>query len=458
LKQGKVEEALPLLLQLHQSEPQDARVCLQLGVVYTQLQQLAKAADFYRAALRIDSTLLPAQRNLGTVLWFLNQKEESVRQFSGLLRTQPNDSVAHFYLGTFEYERNEFAKAKGHFDKAGDLASNNPEALPMVLETYLATKDTSGSDRMVSQLEVADTPNGELILQAGILLLRYDHYDQAVRAFEKLAALGSAKPETYILLAEAYDKQAKPEKAYTSLSKAIQLEPKSEDGYLALASFASAHQNNEFALKTVGQGLEMIPKSPKLLLQQGIIWALDGDLIQAEESFRQASLSDPRWNLPRLALGVSQLQASKPAQAATTFQQVAKEDPADYRPQYLYALSLIRSGAQEEVARRGEIIVALQRAVQLNPKDAESRVLLGQTYMSAGQPEPAIRELLKATELDPKNPTAHYQLGIAYRKQGKAALAQLQFRTFEELKVKLKNEETEERRALIQMLKVAKDK
>jgi len=311
---------------------------------------------------------------------------------------------------------------------------------------------------MVSQLEAAGRPNCELILQAGILLLRYDHYDQAVTALEKLAALGSTKPEAYILLAEAYDKQAKPEKAYTSLSKAIQLEPKSEEGYLALASFASAHQNNEFALKTVRQGLEMIPKSPKLLLQQGIIWALEGDLIQAEESFHEASLSDPGWNLPRLALGVSQLQASKLSQAATTFQQVAQEAPSDYRPQYLYALSLIRSGAQEEVARRGEIIAALQRAVQLNPKDAESRVLLGQTYMGAGQPESAIRELLKATGLDPKNPTAHYQLGIAYRKQGKAELAQQQLRTFEQLKVKLKNEETEERRALIQMLKVVKDK
>src|SRR5262249_42934682 len=52
LKQGKVNEALPLLLQLHKSQPQNSQVCLQLGLAYTQLQQLDKAVDFYTKVLK----------------------------------------------------------------------------------------------------------------------------------------------------------------------------------------------------------------------------------------------------------------------------------------------------------------------------------------------------------------------------------------------------------------------
>jgi len=457
LKQGKVNEALPLLLQLHGSQPQNSQVCLQLGMVYTELQQLDKAADFYRKALKINPEITPARRNLATVLWFLNRKQESVREFSSLLKMNPNDSVAHFYLGAFEFEQKQFLNARDHFAKAGDLAFGNPEAVPMVLETYLATKDTAVPLRMTGQLEQAQNPNPDLILQVGALLLRYERYEQATKTFEKLVALGSASPETYLMLADAYDKQDEPGKAYRALSKAIAIAPKSEDGYLTLASFSSAHHNSEFALKTVKQGLEQIPGSAKLVLQEGVLWALEGDLIRAEGSFRQASQMDARWSLPRLALGVAELQAGKLSEAAATFREAAKQDSADYRPEYLYALSLVRAAAQEDTARRPEIIAALRRAIGLNSKDAESRILLGQTYIAASQVESAITEFQKVIELYPGNPSAHYQLGIAYRKQGKHELAERQLHTFEELKTKLKEEENEERKALILMLKTVKE-
>jgi tetratricopeptide (TPR) repeat protein len=458
LKQGKVHEALPLLLQLHQSQPQNSQVCLQLGAVYTQLQQLDKAVDFYTKALKINPGITPARRNLATVLWFLNQKEESVREFSRLLKTYPNDSVAHFYLGTFEYERKQFLKARDHFARAGDLASGNPEAIPMVLETYLAAKDMTVPHRLMRQLEQAEKPNSELILQVGTLLNTYGVYDEAIKAFEKLTSANAAKPEVYLLLAEAYDKQGKPDDAYRALAKAIELEPNSEEGYLALASFSSAHHNNEFALKVVGQGLEKIQGSSRLLLQQGVLWALEGDVLKAERSFQQASQANPQWSLPQLALGVSQLQAGRLAQAAETFQKVIKQDSSDYRAEYLYALALTRAGAQGDTTQRNEIIAALRRAAHLNPKDAESRVLLGQTYLAAGQLETAITELRRAIELNPRNPAAYYQLGVAYRKQGRQELAQRQLRTFEELKAQLKEEENEEQKALIQMLKIVKEK
>jgi tetratricopeptide (TPR) repeat protein len=350
----------------------------------------------------------------------------------------------------------QFSKARDHFAKASELAFSNPAAVHMVLETYLAMKDMSVPNRFMKQLEQAEQPNPELIFQVGTLFLRYESYEQATKAFETLVALHSLKPEVYLMLAEAYDKRGKPDDAYRALSRSIELEPKSEDGYLALATFSSAHHNNEFGLKTIGQGLEKIPGSSRLLLQQGVLWALEGDLVKAEDSFQKASQANLQWGLPQLALGVSQLQAGKLAQAADTFQKVAKQDSNNYRAEYLYALALTRAGVQGDVTRRNEVIAALRRATHLNPNDAECRVLLGQTYMAAGQPEPAITELQKAIKLDPQNAAAHYQLGIAFRKQGKVDAAQRELGIFEELKAKLKEEESEERKALIQMLKVVK--
>src|SRR5438876_6581093 len=103
LRQGKTSEAVSLLLQLHESQPQNSQICLQLGIGYTQLQQLEKAAEFYRKALRLNPRLIAARKNLATVLWFLNQKEKSVEEFLGVLKMAPSDPVPHLYLGSWEF-------------------------------------------------------------------------------------------------------------------------------------------------------------------------------------------------------------------------------------------------------------------------------------------------------------------------------------------------------------------
>jgi tetratricopeptide (TPR) repeat protein len=178
----------------------------------------------------------------------------------------------------------------------------------------------------MKQLEQAERPNPELILQVGTLFLRYESYEQATKAFEKLVALHSLKPEVYLMLAEAYDKQGKPDDAYRALSKSIEVEPKSEDGYLALATFSSAHHNNQFGLKTIGKGLEKIPGSSRLLLQQGVLWALGR--LEGRKQLSKASQANPRCGLP-VCLGVSQLQAGKPP--GRKFQKVAKQDSNNYQ-------------------------------------------------------------------------------------------------------------------------------
>ncbi len=487
LRENRAAEALPLLLEACRTAPKDFRVCHLVGLAYTTMQQFEKATEFYRKALQLNPGFVPSRKNLATVLWFSDHKSEAEREFLSVAKARPEDPVPHFYLGTLEYERRQFPKAKSHFERAGDLAFNNPEALPMVLETYLASHDSSFPDRVMRQLQQAGTPNPELAFQCGALFGRYGQYSRAISVFEIIkssyrdryalflnlgtAQLGarqyrdavesleiasssnSAKAEVFLLLGEAYDKDGNPEKAYSAYTRAIELEPRSEEGYIALSNFAAVHHNDEFALKTLAQGLERIPGSARLLLQQGTIWALETNLPQAEESFRQASLSEPQASLPLLALGLSQMQAGKLSAAADTFRRAARKDPKDFRPEYFYALTLVRAGGRSDPARRGEIIAALGKAIALNPGDAESRVALGQAYQSADQLDLAAKELRKALDLEPANPTALYQLSAIYRKQGRTDAAQQLLRKFEEVKAKTSQDEELERKALVQIMK-----
>jgi len=492
LREEKPGEALPLLLEAHRAAPGDFRVCHLAGLAYTKLQEFEKAADFYRKALALNPGFVPSRKNLATVLWFSNHKAEAEREFLSVAKAQPGDPVTHFYLGSLEYERKRFSRAKSHFARAGDLAFNNPEALPMVLETYLASRDLSFPDRVMRQLEQARKPDPELAFQCGNLFGRYGFYSRAISVFETIkssypdpyalflnlgtaqleaqqyrdavesleiaASSNPARAEVLSLLGEAYDRNGNPEKAYSAYSRAIEMEPQSEEGYIALARFATAHHNDEFALKTLARGLEKIPGSAKLLLHQGTIYALQVNLSMAEESYRLAGLADPQAGLPLLALGLSQMQAGKLTVAAASFRQAAAKAPNDFRPEYFYALTLTRAGGRSDPVRRKEIISSLERAIALNPEDAESRVALGQTYQAAGQLDLAARELQKALQLVPAHPTALYQLSAVYRRQGKTEAARQLAQQFEEIKAKASQEEEEERKALVQIMKTVGQK
>jgi tetratricopeptide (TPR) repeat protein len=437
------------LLEAHRVRPDDPALCQQIGIAYTQSQEFAKAAEYFRKALAIDPRLLPARKNLATVLWFLDRKGESEREFRELAKERPEDPVPQLYLGLAEFERKRFAAAKLHFRSAGELAMDNPEVLPAVLETFLATKDAGGTAELLGKVPRA---NPDLAVRAAAVLHRYGEHERSTAILEQALDPARPRPDALLLLADSYDKAQQPERAYDAYSAAIKADPANEQAYLGVAQFASAHRNAQFAHEVLGRGLERLPGSAKLRLQQGILWALEGDRARAEKSFAAAAAADPKWNVPVLAIGLLRLEEGAAAQAAEVFQRAAAIAPNDYRAQYLYADALRRAGASG--GTRGEIVSALRKALMLNPNHAASRALLGQEHIAAGNLEAGIAELEKAVRVEPANTTALYQLGMAYQRQGRTADSRRVLQAFREAKAKARDEET----AIVQILKIVGQK
>lgn len=451
LKEGKAERALPILLQLHRDEPSNPNLCQQIGVIYTQLNDLAHAEEFYRDAVRLDPQFYAARKNLGTVLWFLNRRVESEHEFLVVARARPVDPVPHLYLGLAAAQRREFAQAKQEFVRAGTLASSNPEVVLPVLESYLATHDLTFPAALLEKLRHAEDPDWEMPSRVAALFLQYRYYDQAVTALQKIISAHKESAETMRLLARTREAQHKPELAYAAYSRAIDMEPNSEEGYLELAEFSSAHANNDYALQVDARGLKRLPQSPHLWFEQGILLALIGDRSKAQSSFSEAGRLKPDWNLPLLALGASTLESGDAVQAAAMFEKARSIDPGDARACYLYALALSRGSVANTDAIRTSAIAALRKSLELDPKDAASHALLGHFELAAGNSQSASREWENALKLDPDNAAALYQLSLLYRREGETARAGELLKRFEQLKA----EQAAEERQLVEMLKVA---
>ena len=452
VQQGRAEEALPILLDLHRSDQSNANLCQQIGIAYTQLQDLTQAERFYRQAVRLNPQFWAARKNLGTVLWFLDRKGESEREFHAVVKVLPADPVPHLYLGLAAHARGEFQVAKLQFEKAGSLAAENMEVLPAVLESYLATGDMSFPDRVIRRLNGDSNPDPTLALRAIALLLHYGHAARAESLCEKLVLLHENSADLTRMLAEAYNRQGRPEQAYRAYAQSIEADPSIEDTYIDFAEFASTHGNNDYALQIISQGLERVPQSPGLLFERGILLALKGDRDQAESNFAQARGLKPDWALPLLALGVSQLEAGEVAKAVKSFRNARAVDPNDFRAHYLYATALARENDSDQ--NRAEAVAALRKAVEINPHDARSHAQLGQLQLAAGKPEAAAIEWQATLKIEPENTTALYQLGLLYRKQGKTEAAERLLQTFQSVKAKKHREEE----SLVQLLRMGPEK
>jgi len=449
LKEGKPLDALPILLRLHKSEPSNADLCQQIGIAYTQLQDFPQAEKFYREATRLNPQFWAARSNLATVLWFMDRHDESEREFLVVGKARPDDPVPHLYLGLAAHARREFPRAVEEFKKGGTLASNNLEVLPAVLESYLAIGDSSFSTNAINQLSSAENSDPAMAARVGALFLQYGFPGRAATVLERLTAAHGDSAEGWRMLAQAYDLQNKPEDAYRAYSRAIEAAPNSEDNYIALSDFASAHGNNDYGLEVVTKGLRRFPTSPDLLCERGLLLALKGDRNQAESTFIEASQRRPGWALPLLALGISQLESGDAASAADTFQKSRSVEPNDFRTHYLYALALTKKGGKQE-----EAVIAVRKALGLNPQDARSHALLGQLLLAERHPNEAASEWERALKIEPDNPTALYQLALLYRKQGKTQQADHLLEAFQRAKGKMRTDEQN----LVQILRVVPEK
>lgn len=80
-----------------------------------------------------------------------------------------------------------------------------------------------------------------------------------------------------------------------------------------------------------------------------------------------------------------------------------------------------------KIGDTGQAMLALERAVEINPTLAESHVNLGNIYLMKDRINDAINEYEEALEIDPRNAKVHNNLGNAYTKQDRLSNAIYQY-------------------------------
>lgn len=219
------------------------------------------------------------------------------------------------------------------------------------------------------------TPEVRTLLQSGIDAENRNDLDAAISAFRKATEMAPTAAIAFLRLGDACMKKRDYAAAIPPLKRAAELDPDS----------LVVHKLLGYALLTEGYASDAIPQL-ELVHDYG-------------------------------ALGLAQLQAGKPDEAAASLQAALAKDPND--PDLLYYLS--RAG--DEMAAE-----CLDKLLSGFPDSARAHQAKGRTYFQMRMYSPAIQEYDKAISLRPDLPGLRLELGQVYAATSEWAKAEQQFR------------------------------
>lgn len=306
----------------------------------------ADAVRLYTQALALDPTWQEGWWYLGSFQYDGNDYPDSRASFNRLVELNASLGDAWAMLGLSEYETHDFSKAFPDLRRASDLRVTDP-ALEHAVDYHLALLLNSTGDA-----------------EGASVLLR-SLYLEGVRSEQIQVALGLSLLHVPLL----------PQDLDSSRDALVH-----EAG--ELAAQLATHQL-EKAAATVGDLLAHYPRAQFVHYSYGSMLASQGKDELAKQQFQAETELDP-GNVPALLEWAFVAMKTK-----------------DY-PE------------SERLARRG---------LALNDKLFLAHYILGNSLLQAGDAQAALPELERARDLSPESPDVRYSLSRTHARLGEAALA-----------------------------------
>ncbi len=445
-RQEKYEAALQQFKNAARAEPANASIENFIGITETKLGRIEQANTDYEAAIRLDSRLADAHKNLAFNYLASGKYELAEKQLKTALSLNGNDPFVHYYLVILYLSTSRDQDAIAHIGPARSLFDNDPQTAFLAAKACLRSNASAEGLRLIDSLEQRSALSLAQEYELAKLLDEKQMYTGSVQRFRRIAEMQPSSWENQYNLAIALIKAKQPNQAFPLLASLT--EEHSNDGHI-LAMLASAYEsanNSDLALRAYRKAITADPQNPdryldcsRLLMdlnryddaedvvQQGILKVADdypltvrlgavevmkGNRDQAREHFRKAIAEHPEIALGYVALAQSYMKEGNEEEALKVLVEGRAKVPRDFALEYVFGLVSYHLGQQSQAMQ------ALKNAEELAPNVAEPHYQLGVLYMQMQQWKTAQAEFERVLQIDPHRAVAYYQLSRAYTRTG----------------------------------------
>jgi len=353
------------------------------------------------------------------------------------------------------YERGRWGEAESELRAA--LARNPYQAewhfnLGLTLEAAGRFRDAVGA--FAESYELADDPDGQTALLAGINALRCDEPSRALEWLDRARELEPESTAALVHRIEAFARLGDHERAETEFYLAQQIDPEDAEAYVSMASSLLDRGLNEKAVWCLREAARLDPDLPRLQARLAEAYAATGRLERARQLYLAELRANPGDVDTLLDLGSLLVRMSRFQESGEKFRRVLEIEPDNVEAHYELGLLAEQLGEPATALRQYEIVLRLDssysearrrvaslilgqvregdrslahrllrmdlRDTQLRPHAFNERDLdeLARLLLDAGLAGEAESLLERLLETDPSNAHRLHLLGVARLERG----------------------------------------
>lgn len=393
-----------------------------LGSLYAQRQDWARAEEEFEAALRAQPDFAEAHLHLGFVLQ-AEQKGDPVSEWTEAAALAPNNAQIAVLAGKALADSGHDDKAEPILEQAIHVDEGSATAAYALALVYQRTDRVSEAADLLKRVVQAEPNKTAALVNLGLALSQLHRAQDALPYLQRAIALDPKNLIAHQDLAAAYIQVDQVASAVTELRAALALAPDSAKAHYDLGVAYKLEDDAADAIPQLDAAEKLDPSGYEAPYVLGLLYdqtARYGEAAkELEASLKLHSQNGDGWS----TLGSIDLKLDKLPEAAAALRNAVEQLPLQSDPHLLLANVLIKQGKTAEAAQERKVAADLMRA-HMNRQRAEVATNSGKSMLTAGKLDDAIVEFRNAVTFDPKYAEAHRELADALAKQGKTGEAE----------------------------------
>lgn len=461
LYDNKFDNALGMIREVLQAEPEDIQSLIILGGVEHKLENFKAAADAYEKVIEIDPSQEKIYLFLGSLYNETGEIEKSLDIYKKATEQFPESFYCHFFLAKAYKENGNAHEAEKWFIKTLKIDDDLIEPRFELLEIYQNRDDSVDMRekivRMYKDILNKEPDNVRAEMDLGLYYQRIGMNDAFHAVVKELADKSLTSPRITRKFIFLFFEQGRFSDALILLKGMLEYQPDSSDlNYLAGVAYnetkdtknameafkkvtpdsrffesAAVHvafcykdnQQMDEAIQYLEQAVSKTSANMELHLYLGAFYEENAEYDKAEGILKKALEADHRNTRILFRLGVVYDKWAKKEASIDQMKKVIEIDPLDAHALNYLGYTYLDLDRNLEEAER-----LILKAVELKPDDGYIIDSLGWLYYKTGKIEEALKTLEKAVQLVPDDPIILEHLGEVYLETGQTEKALQMFK------------------------------
>lgn len=218
------EKALALLIQARKTDPRDADVQYDFGMVALRMSLLPDAKEAFQQALKLRVDDEKALYGLGRTEMALAEYEDAQATFYRYCELRPNDASGHYALGATLAALQRWGEARSQFEKSIEIQPAQTESYFQIGRINLEGGDLPAAEAQFTRVLKRDPHHAGALAGMGRARFQQKDYPQAADFLQKAIAADAALREAHYYLGMTYARMNRKEDSEKEQEIATRLE------------------------------------------------------------------------------------------------------------------------------------------------------------------------------------------------------------------------------------------